>query len=587
MNVMRIPFPSLLQTYRNFRIRHKIFLLVLLIMSGCFAATYAGFQYASNVYDEQIYETSSRMLNLSSNLVESELKKVTSLSFNVAMDPDIQKGLMKVKDRASEYDRLQVRDNIVSRLAQYAGNQPYLYAIEIVDMNKSQYVSGFSTSYAPEKLDAMIRTAAEGGGEDRWVYPSASDPALALVKQIRSYDNFSLEPIGTLIVRIKMDSIVGDSVAGTGIRKGEMLISSGREVVYPVSDAVAVPPPEGPASAGRNYDIKSVGGKRYFVTYIQSPSYGWVYQNVIPFDHIFNRIVWMKRMMLILFPVSLLIVIVVALSFAGSITRPIEALMGKMKRVQSGQIQSLALEEAEAPQAVSMDEVGQLQRTFRMMIRQIDELITENYKKQLTIKETQFRALQAQINPHFLYNTLDSINWLAKVNGQQEISNMVEALGHLFRHSISITDTLVTVEQELVIAFHYITIQRCRFEDRLLFRTDVPEAFLQHPIPKLTLQPLLENAIHYGLEPLIEPCLISIRAYEKEGKLVLLVADEGQGMAPERLDEVRRGDYVSAGRGIGLKNIDERIKLAFGDGYGIEIESSPGAGTKVYITLPL
>jgi two-component system sensor histidine kinase YesM len=260
--------------------------------------------------------------------------------------------------------------------------------------------------------------------------------------------------------------------------------------------------------------------------------------------------------------------------------------MGKMRRVQIGQFQSLVLEET-APQAVQMDEVGQLQRTFRMMVQQIDELITENYRKQLAIKETQFQALQAQINPHFLYNTLDSINWLAKVNKQEEISHMVEALGYLFRHSISMTDALVTIEQELSIALHYVTIQRYRFDDRLLFTTDIPEAVMQRPIPKLTLQPLLENAIQHGLEPLIEPCPIAIRAYEEDGRLVLLVEDAGQGMDAERLQQVCSGEYVSAGRGVGLRNIDERVKLAFGDAYGVAVDSEPGRGTRVYVTLPL
>ncbi|MFH5182162.1 sensor histidine kinase [Paenibacillus sp. TAB 01] len=256
-----------------------------------------------------------------------------------------------------------------------------------------------------------------------------------------------------------------------------------------------------------------------------------------------------------------------------------------MKQAQLGDFSQAQTELVEMA-AVPMDEVGQLHRTYRLMIQKINELITENYAKQIVIKETQFKALQAQINPHFLYNTLESINWLAKANGQKQISSMVEALGFLLRSSISLKETLITVQEELDIVTNYLIIQKYRFEDRLLFELDMPEEAKSAYLPKLTLQPLLENAIHYGLETMLEPCRIRITGEVEGDRLRITVEDNGQGMSAELLEQVRAGAAPTRGSGIGLKNIEERIIIAFGEAYGIRIESEPERGTQVSVMIP-
>jgi two-component system sensor histidine kinase YesM len=256
-----------------------------------------------------------------------------------------------------------------------------------------------------------------------------------------------------------------------------------------------------------------------------------------------------------------------------------------MRQVQKGDFSLAGMENADWT-TMQMDEVGQLKRTFRMMIQQINELITENYSKQLTIKETQFKALQAQINPHFLYNTLESINWLAKSNGQPQISKMVESLGFLLRNSISLKEALITVEEELDIVMNYITIQRFRFEERLVFELDVPADARALLLPKLTLQPLIENSIHYALESMLEPCHIRIWTKREQGRLILVVEDNGPGMEEGLLEQVRKGEAPTRGSGIGLRNIEERIILAFGEGYGVSVESEQEQGTRVSVIIP-
>ncbi len=204
----------------------------------------------------------------------------------------------------------------------------------------------------------------------------------------------------------------------------------------------------------------------------------------------------------------------------------------------------------------------------------------------LLIKETEFKALQAQINPHFLYNTLESINWMAKVNKQTRISQMVQALAFLLRNAVSLKEPILTLGEELEMVRNYVTIQKFRFEDRLSFQMELEEREYARKIPKLTLQPLLENAIHYALEPSVNTCTIAIYSRDEADAFCLIVEDDGPGMPPETLELLREGKLVAAGNGIGLLNIDERIRFAFGERCGVDIDSAPGRGTRVIIKLP-
>jgi two-component system sensor histidine kinase YesM len=577
-----IPLKSI---FRNLRIKHKVFALISLIMAICFSVTYFSVQYAYSIYDEQLYIKSSQVLDLSSSGIENELKKIERLSFNVATDINIQTDLMELNETAPDYQKLIIRSNITDKLVQYAGYEKYVYSIQIMDPNGYEYAAGQRVVASDKKEQSIRNEAQDGGGQNRWIYPDREDATMAAVRQIRSYRFFDFNNLGTVVIRIRIDQIVEDIIASSDLNKGDMLIRAGDQVIYPNSgesmDLI------GSESLDHNgYIIKKVDGKQFFFSQFHSTNFeNWVYYSLVPFDAIFNQIILMKQILFISFIVSLLILLGFAVKFARSITKPMDDLMIRMKEFPKSDLTQATFETAETG-LLPMDEVGQLHRTFRMMIQQINELITENYAKQLTIRDAQFKALQAQINPHFLYNTLESINWLAKGNGQPQISKMVEALGFLLRNSISLKDTLITVMEEQEVVSNYITIQKFRFEERLQFHIELPDHIGHIRIPKLTLQPLVENAVHYALEPMIEPCTITIRAVEEPDRLVLIVEDNGPGMTPELLEQVRKGEVRTANKGIGLKNIEERIVIAFGEAYGIQVDSESGKGTRISIYLP-
>ena len=572
-----------LEAYRHLKIRNKLSVLIALIMLVTFGFTLLVQQYAFASYDEQLYGKSAQALNLSSAAIETELKRIQQVSYNIIADPQVQNALLSIKRSNSEYDRYLLRKDFVDHLITYAGSETAILSVQVFDALGVKNEAGNSFPTSPARAAQIRELAEEASGDYRWIPPSGDDPALTLVREIRSFSKMSidLENIGTLVVRIDLGSIIGKYVNPSG----DLVILSGRDVVYPLKpeiDPAAFVPPD---DAGEGYFTKTYKDKAYFISRIRSGNTGWTYLNITPFNDIFRKVLFLKELVVIVFIALFAFVIFWGIRFSRGLTRPIEDLMTRMKLAEKGNFaEANLLPAGDAP--VAMDEIGLLRRTFRLMIERIQALITENYESRLLIKETEFKALQAQINPHFLYNTLESINWLAKVNRQTQISSMVEALGFLLRSSISLKEPLLTLADEIEIVRSYVTIQKYRFEDRLDFRMDVPERHLSRAIPKLTLQPLLENAIHYALEPSLEACRIALRSRETEDELLIVVEDSGPGIAADTLERLRSGRLKTKGKGIGLLNIDERIKLAFGDKYGIRLDDQPGRGARVTIALP-
>jgi len=577
------------RAFTNSKIKHKMLSLISLLLALCFLVTYLSLHFVYLTYDEQLYAKSSQLLNSSSGKIEDELKRLDQLSYSLVTNLQLQSLLLLLEEPMPEIERYQIHSRITDRLVSYAGNEKYIYSIQLTDVMDRDYIAGHSSNASADKRRSILRESAKGEGGTRWIAPDEEDAHLILAREIRSYqyNAFALNRLGTLTIRIAFNDIAGNILADTELKNGQLQIMFGDRMIYPLAEhsGTAMSVAWDLESERQGYAIKPIDGRQYFVTRIQSKELGWTYYSLIPFDQVFTKIIMMKNILLVGFIVIVLVVFALAIKFVRSLTRPIEGLIGMMKQVQKGNFDPADLGNPDwtSPQ---MDEVGQLKRTFRMMMRQINELITENYTNQIAIKETQIKALQAQINPHFLYNTLESINWLAKSNSQPQISKMVESLGFLFRSSISLKETLITVEEELDIVMNYITIQKFRFEERLDFSMDVPTEVRNLLLPKLTLQPLIENSIYYALERMIEPCRIRLSSRREPGRCLLTVEDNGPGIEADLLERVRRGDAPARGIGIGIGNIKERIALAFGENYGVSIDSEPGRGTRVSVHIP-
>lgn len=216
--------------------------------------------------------------------------------------------------------------------------------------------------------------------------------------------------------------------------------------------------------------------------------------------------------------------------------------------------------------------------------------VSNNEKTELEkhLKDMELKALQNQINPHFLFNTLNTIEMLSVMEGAIQTSHIVHALAQLFRRNLHISSDLVTIGQELESVDHYLTIQRCRFGERLEIINNIPPYMLEFNIPALALQPLVENAVVHGLEPREEKGCLRLDGYSELGDIVLQVTDNGVGIAREQLDQIRlllKNTNVKTNK-LGLQNVQKRCLLHYKSPYGISITSAPGRGTSVTLRLP-
>ncbi|WP_373212956.1 cache domain-containing protein [Ruminococcus sp. 5_1_39BFAA] len=266
---------------------------------------------------------------------------------------------------------------------------------------------------------------------------------------------------------------------------------------------------------------------------------------------------------------------------ARNITMPIQSLRDSMAKVQEGDFSKADVEVS------TQNEIGSLTKSFNVMTYRIQELMEQNVHEQEEKRKSEMKALQAQINPHFLYNTLDSIIWMAEGKKNEEVVLMTASLARLLRQSISNEDEVVSVSQEIEYARSYLTIQKMRYKDKLEFQIDVEPSIGGAQIVKLVLQPIIENAIYHGLKYKESKGLLLVHGYQDGENVVIKIQDNGVGMDAETLAHIfdrHKVNYRS--NGVGVYNVQQRLQLYYGSDYGITYQSEKGKGTTATITFP-
>lgn len=287
--------------------------------------------------------------------------------------------------------------------------------------------------------------------------------------------------------------------------------------------------------------------------------------------------------------IGLMLFFVVGLAtnrISSGITRPVRKLQTIMQGVDTGDFQLVGQIEA-------TDEIRELAREYDIMVGRIRELMAANIREQELKRKSDLKALQAQINPHFLYNTLDSIIWMGEMGQNREVVQMTSALSKLFRISISKGRELIPITDEIAHVQSYLTIQEMRYRDKFDYAIDIAPAIYGETILKITLQPLVENAIYHGIKEVEQKGRIEIRGDLDGDEVRIEVKDNGRGMTQAELGALRASiespleEWPGQGRhGMGVKNVHERIRIYFGRRYGLDIESAPGEGTSIIIRIP-
>ncbi|KAB8131747.1 sensor histidine kinase [Gracilibacillus oryzae] len=576
----------LLKTYyRNLRLKHKMVILTFLVLLTFSIGGVSILQYAFHLYNKEIYRQSAQALQVSTNSIEAELRKLERLSYQISTDTYVQSYLIELADTESSYNRYMIGAELRKRLIDIGALSKYVQSIQVYDNFDREYASGIALkNLSKQRLNQIKRLTEQEEGGAAWLSPTEEDDSIIVARDIREYLTFSFEKLGTVGIRVDIKEIVNEITSNLEDEDTSFLIFDQEETqIFTNETPIEKVKPSHFALNKQGYQIVKINKERYFLTYSEASDLGWTYMILTPYSNLFMVITQARTAVFVTYLALFLFVIFLGSKFTGTIVNPIESLNRKMKKVQTGHFD---YEDLNTESYFTKDEAGQMHENFKKMMNQINYLIEENYKKQLLIKESEFKALQAQVNPHFLYNTLESINWSAKIAGEKKISQMAESLGYVLRASINMKSTLIPLSEEISIVDHYITIQKYRFEDRLYFTKHIPEHLLRMDVPKFILQPLVENSIRYGLQEMMGRCEIILEIKETVQNIEIIISDNGPGMTVSHLHNVRKGEYEPKGNGIGLKNISERIKILFGNDYGLRMESEQNKGTKVVIILP-
>lgn len=300
----------------------------------------------------------------------------------------------------------------------------------------------------------------------------------------------------------------------------------------------------------------------------------------VPVDLVVMNNNYIALTTLIVSTVAILLCLILSPVIVRALTRPLSEIVEVMKKVQQGDTTARVLIKKE-------DEFGFIADNFNMTLDKLNALYETNLEKQNRLRLSEIKALHAQINPHFLYNTLDSIKWLAKLNGVEDIVIMVSQLGRLLKNSINNQNDSIQIREEINLVKSYLAIQKIRYGDKFEVEICVDKDIMDCVVPKFIIQPLVENAIIHGIENKIGNAQLIIKGTRENDTIIFDIIDDGVGIKEEDLGKLKQMDYEGDDKeSIGIKNVDKRIKLYYGQEYGLDIKSKENVGTTTRITMP-
>jgi len=417
---------------------------------------------------------------------------------------------------------------------------------------------------------------------------SNDEKFVAVLRPFRNPNDFS-ELLGVIRLDIPLDAVIDILSNATPIRNSLSYIQNSSGDIVASSN----PTLQHEYKLGMEEIIGSAKSGPHFVepansthkVYLQSrmiPGTDWYMITVIPLAEIASESKSMLQNSLLLLIAIAVIALLLAVLISQYMTSRLTQIMRRMRNVQEGNLAALSL-------PPSKDEFGELIENYNYMVGKIEGLLEDQFQAGQEVKSAELKALQAQINPHFLYNTLDMMKWMARKGMTEEIGQVVTSLSKFYKLSLSKGNTVISIRDELLHVSSYMQIQSTRYANKILLDIRVDEAIIDFGILKITLQPIVENAIIHGILCNDEESgTIRITGGLDKGDIVLIVSDDGEGMSPEILSKLLTNDLNNRtrGSGYGLRNINERIQLFYGVEFGLAFESQPGIGTSVSIRIP-
>lgn len=566
--------------FKNMRIKTKLFIVYFLTMSFTVAIIYTVsaakingvlLNQASNSLSASTLQIKDNILNF----ISSYEKATDNIIFNQNFVADIAH---PVDTSTAQYERTMKAKNILSL---FQNAYPTISIVKVYMLQDTVMFDGkIFIKYNKDSADEFI----DVDSSVKWTGRHQNAKEISVVTLNRLIYNYPLEAkkLGILSVEIpeseffefiKKESLNKSIVISNDI--GEIITVGGDDLIMGIEEKFNELPSE---NAQGHLEFK-VGNEDYMMYYAVADN-GWTVVSYIPVTSLLTTTVEINQYVVIVILISVTVFLVLAIVLLNLLTKRISQFAHAAHRVGDGQY-DFALEIS------GNDEIGQLADSFNIMIKKLDVLFNDVYVAEIKQKEAELLALQAQINPHFLYNVLSSLGYAALKKNAPEIRNTLNDLADFYRFSLSKTNKPVTLDEEIMQVKTYMSIQSIRFGNMITISYDIPQELLGIKILKLTVQPFVENAINHAARDGETQLTIKIYAYLKNGCVYVVVADNGIGMSKDMLKEVQ--DKITSSeeeKSYGIQNVHNRIRIYFGEKYGVSIESTFGEGSTAVILLP-
>ncbi|WP_172254619.1 cache domain-containing sensor histidine kinase [Saccharibacillus deserti] len=584
----------------DLRLRYQLMILFLLVsLLPSIGLGYLVNWTVSRVLEKQAVEHTLQLIGKVNQTLDSDMESLQNMTYLIGFDESVRAFMNGGEASDDETYRLK------QYLQRYTTLYPEIAGLLVVGRN-GDYVSNELYARTPANLteEPWYREALEREGlftvlgqpSERNLTSHVNyrgDEVVTVVRAVMDPD--TEQAIGVVLIDLKLWTV---SKAARDIKLGRTgyLTVVDREggQIYAPEQPYADRLPAGWFEGGETGAVtRTVDGQELQLIYAESAFTGWRTVGVFLTKESVYEVGQIHFYVICFLFFVCLLGLTASLRLSKSISDPIGGLMASMRRAESGDLSVPYTE-------IRGDEIGMLGHSFNHMLVELRSQIKLVERKERQKREAELRSLQDNIKPHFLYNTLDTIHWMARKKDAGEVSEMVESLSKLFRIGLSKGSDIIPLADEIEHIRSYLVIQQTRYTGRLAVEIEADSRSEPAFVLKLLLQPLVENAIYHGIKARRGPGVIRIRIAAGPGELLLEVADDGAGMEPERLAELRQklrhplealerqsSERERSGRSYGMLNVQARLNLAFGEAYGLKIDSRPGEGTVVTVRHPL
>ncbi|WPP42201.1 sensor histidine kinase [Paenibacillus hunanensis] len=577
MSRLRHMLDRLIPLFRFKRIRVRFLLaMIILVVPALMLLGFISSNIAKSMITSINSENNQNHLRTSSEVADLLFRNVQNLHLSIVTNDTVNETLRRSNERTEQVTGRsnKLGDEATNRLQQILGER-------IIDTRFVRSICLF---------DLNFRVSCIGRSDDVGQYEQAGQGAIAHTdwyKQVYSAQGkvvyFPNDVLGESANVFSTVKLVRDDMAVPGMPIGLLVVNIDRQLfskVFPSREdyegfvvldnnkvnqvqTVFSNAPITSTANTMNERIAAYEEDGYLISRYTNSTTGWSFLHLVQRSALLRQSNQIAYATLGVAALMGLLAVVLSYFISGTITRPLLQLKKLMLDWTQGKLK--------LPDYFGRDEVGTIGETFKRIVGENEELNQRLIATEMKEKEAELRALQAQIKPHFLYNTLDSIYWMATLQNNHEVARMAVSLSESFKLSLNKGRESITVYRELQHIGHYLNIQNIRFNNRFTYIEQVDEGVKGMEIMKLLLQPLVENAIYHGLEPKVGPGTVSLTGIYDDQQLIFTVEDDGVGMS----------DPASVMEGYGLRNVLERMKLAYGEQSTLEVESEPGKGTRV------